>query len=151
MVDTKKSTYVLGRYLKICKDILKLNDWDITIEWVNEEELVKFFNEEESLHVAKVIAKQAVAGTDVGSYNQKDTSFAENKSSRIMLKRGSFDTKYDAVITLCHELLHILLAPIAPPDRDRRGGVILEQIINTLQEPLAVVVFENGNKPTRRN
>lgn len=151
MTSTKKNTYVLGKYLKACKDTLKLNDWDIDIEWVSEEELALFFHEEESLPVAKKNAKLAVAGTDVGSYNQKDTSFAENKSSRVLLKKGSFDTKYEAVRTLVHELLHILLAPIAPADRDKRGGVILEQIINTLEEPLAVVVYEHGNKPTRRN
>lgn len=151
MTSTKKNTYVLGKYLKACKSILKLNDWDINIEWVSEEELVKFFHEEESLVAAKNNAKLAIAGTDVGSYTQKDTSFAENKSSRIMLKKGSFDCKEDAVRTMVHEVLHILLAPIAPSDRDKRGGVILEQIINTLEEPLAVVVLEHGNKPTRRN
>lgn len=147
----KCNTYKLKKYLNITKKMLKLNDWDIDIVWVNEDEMIQFFAEDEPIDKAKMSARDAVAATDISSYIQDNTSNLVHRYCRFVFKKGAFETKYDAVSAMVHEALHLFLAPIAPHDKDDRGMAFLEQIIITLEGHLAMLVWTHGTRATRRN
>lgn len=114
----------------------RLRDWRITPRWATLEELTAFFAEDEDETDPAKIAKQACAVTDASHADQWDSTGLENRTARILLKRGAFDNAAEVERTIVHEMLHILLWPIAPKDTDAMRRILLEQIINTLEEIL---------------
>lgn len=112
---------------------LRLRDWKISAHWVTEPQMVAFFAEDDDEDDAEKAAKLACAVTDAGHADQWDPTALENRSSRILLKRGAFDSPEEVEQTIVHEMLHILLWPIAPSDTDTLRRIFLEQIISTLE------------------
>lgn len=115
---------------------LKLSDWKITARWVTERQLSAFFAEDDDEDDPDKAAKLACAVTDAGHADQWDSTSLETRTARIHLKRGAFDSAEEIERTVVHEMLHILLWPIAPKDDDNLRRIFLEQIIVTLEELL---------------
>jgi hypothetical protein len=116
---------------------LRLRDWEISAQWASEAELVTFFAEDDDEDDPQKSAKLACAVTDCSHFDQWDPTALENRSARILLKLGAFDDPAEIERTVVHEMLHILLWPIAPSDKEALRRIFLEQIISTL-EPLLV-------------
>lgn len=134
----------LRSYMKKWKKKLRLDDWEMRVDWGNEQQMSERLGEDGDCPEASVIAKQAVACTDVSNPYQTDTSYIENKKNRILVKINKDLTKKEAESIIAHEMLHVLLWPLAPDDKDASATVTLEQIINTLEENLVSIKTKRG-------
>lgn len=112
---------------------LRLRDWRISAHWVTEPQMAAFFAEDDDEDEPEKAAKLACAVTDASDATQWDSTALENRTTRILLKRGAFDNPQEIEQAIVHEMLHILLWPIAPSDTDALRRIFLEQIISTLE------------------
>lgn len=99
--------------LKKWQKKLRLQDWDITVEWVDDEEL----------------------DTDLGEVNV----FMEKRMAKIKISRLNPEREYgwsgwDPERTLVHELVHIHLHPFSP--RNHHGEIFVEQAVHALSVAL---------------
>lgn len=131
--------------MKKWQKALRLQDWDMRIDWANEAQMADRLGEDNDLPNVKNIAKQAVACTDASNAYQTDTSWIENKKNRILVKINKSLTKKEAESIVLHEMLHVLLWHMAPDDSDAAATVMLEQVINTLEG-----VIMNGDRNATR-
>lgn len=115
---------------------LNMADWKITAEWADERRLTAFFAEDGDDKHPDRSASLACAATDSSNPHQYDTTALERRETRIYLKRGAFETEAEISSAICHEMLHSLFWPIAPPDSDPLRSILLEQVINTVEAAL---------------
>lgn len=109
---------------------LRLQDWKIKTRWVSEKEAREDLGvdlEEELSCVAYIVG--VGAGGETGHSIQ-------NKEVEICLIDGEFDNSIALSRTILHELLHVLLWPVAPTDDDPIKEGIFEQIINVLEDAI---------------
>lgn len=132
----------LRSYMRKWQKALRLQDWDMRIDWANEAQMADRLGEDGDCPNASTIAKQAVACTDASNAYQTDTSWIENKKNRILVKINKSLTKKEAESIVLHEMLHVLLWHMAPDDSDAAATVMLEQVINTLE---SVIMNGDGN------
>ena len=126
----------LRSYMRKWQKKLRLNDWEIRVDWATENQMKIRLAEDGDFPQAAVVAKQAVACTDTSNAHQSDTSWLEYRRNRILVKREKTLTKKTAESIVLHEMLHTLLWPLAPNDSDAQAMIVLEQIINTLERSL---------------
>jgi len=131
----------LRRYMKKWQHKLRLQDWEMRIDWATEAQMADRLGEDGDCQRSGDIAKQAVACTDASTAYQLNTSFLENKKNRILVKRNPDLIKKEAESIVLHEMLHVLLWHMAPDDSDAAATIMLEQVINTLEK-----VIMNGDK-----
>jgi len=136
MKKSKVSLSNLRSYMNKWKKKLRLDDWDMRVDWGNERQMADRLAEDGDCPDASVLAKQAVACTDASNPYQTDTSHIENKKNRILVKINKDMTKLEAESIIAHEMLHVLLWPLAPDDKDASATIVLEQIINILEANL---------------
>ena len=126
----------LRSYMRKWKKKLRLDDWEIRVDWATEDQMKIRLAEDGDFPQAATVAKQAVACTDASNAYQADTSWLEYRRNRILVKRDKTLTKKMAESIVLHEMLHTLLWPLAPNDSDAQAMIVLEQIINTLERSL---------------
>lgn len=135
----------LRKYMKRWQSALRLQDWEMRIDWATEAQMAERLGEDGDCPKSGELAKQAVACTDASNAYQSDTSFLENKKNRILVKINKKLTKKEAESIVLHEMLHVLLWHMAPNDSDASATILLEQVINTLES-----VIMNGDRNATR-
>jgi len=131
-------TYNLKPHLRYWQKKFNLRDFELEINWVDEEGMRKFFLEDSPEDDASATAKEAVASTSADGPHGENRSLLANRHIKMVFKKGAFESEREAVAALVHEMIHNLLWPLAPSRHNKLACIHEEQIVLTLEN----VIFD---------
>lgn len=133
MIKTSTANKLLKKWTKI----LRLQDWNIQVEVLNEIEFKAFLKEWGDTEDSLVTSKDTEAATNAGSIfddSTKSNVYHRDATIAIQNKKGKVEDSYIETL-IVHELLHIMLSYISPYQTELEIAMV-EQIVLTLEEAL---------------